>query len=88
MSSKFTVFVTVSLLWTLSTLLMEAFCKMLVTYAETICSMANDSFTAQNCFLTKKKTFNALLKIYESKGLPESSLEAQDYFLVPHSYNN
>ena len=89
MSSKFTVFVTVSLSWTLSTLLvMEAFRKMLVTYAETICSMANDSFTAQNCFLTKKKTFNALLTIYESKGLPESSLEAQDYFLVPHSYNN
>ena len=88
MSSKFTVFVTVSLPWTLSTLLMEAFCKMLVTYAETICSMTNDSFTAQNCFLTKKKTFNALLTIYESRGLPESSLKAQDYFLVPHLYNN
>ena len=82
MSSKFTVFVTVSLPWTLSTLLMEAFCKMLVKYAETICSMTNDSFTAQNCFLS------ALLTIYESRGLPESSLEAQDYFLVPHSYNN
>lgn len=82
MSSKFTVFVTVSLPWTLSTLLMEAFCKMLVTYAETICSMTNDSFTAQNCFLS------ALLTIYESRGLPESSLETQDYFLVPHSYND
>lgn len=31
---------------------------------------------------------SALLTIYESRGLPESSLEAQDYFLVPHSYNN